>query len=112
VNAPGESPGAIFRSMAGKLIVSFDFVDEKGNLIVKAPHFNTMITPVIQENVSVSDYIDMHLYLTDCISRFARYEQSPRLFPHIPVPIALEERHNNQCCICDSPNPEHPENCK
>lgn len=98
--------------MAGKLIVSFDFVDEKGNLIVKDPHFNTMITPVIQENVSVSDYIDMHLYLTDCISRFARYEQSPRLFPQIPVPIALEVRHNNQCCICDSPNPEHPENYK
>lgn len=39
MNAPGESPGAIFRSMAGKLIVSFDFVDEKGNLIVKAPPF-------------------------------------------------------------------------
>ena len=98
--------------MAGKLIVSFDFVDENGNLIVKDSHFNTMITDVIQENVSVNDYIDMHLYLTDCISRFARYEQSPRLFPRIPVPIALEVRHNNQCCICDSPNPEHPKNCK
>lgn len=43
--------------MAGKLIVSFDFVDEKGNLIVKDSHFNTMITDVIQENVSVNDYM-------------------------------------------------------
>ena len=65
--------------MAGKLIVSFDFVDDKGNLIVKDSHFNTMITPVIQENVSVSDYIDMHLYLTDCISRFALQDMSNHL---------------------------------
>lgn len=90
-------PGAFYTdSMVGKLIVSFDFVDENGCKIVDERYSNTLSTPVHGENVTINDYIDFQLSLEHFMSCYLLDKLSHHLVSHPPVELSLMERHNSE----------------
>ena len=112
-NAPGDCAGSLkLRAMKGILVVTFDFLDENGHRIVDYCGGNTLTTEVQTDNLSINDYTDLSLYLTDSLHRYAIHELSRPLFPHLPVPIGISEQHNNEYHKYDLPSSEHQENCK
>ena len=81
--------------MKGKLIISFDFVDEDEHKIIPESGFNTLITPIVSP-VSQKDYYMLKMSLMNFICRYAGGYLSQNLFPPLPREIMLEERHSTE----------------
>ena len=80
--------------MEGKLVVSFDFVNENDLRIVDQRYCNTLIAPVCGENVTINDYVDFQLALTSFLNCYLTDDLSRHLVSHPPVRISLAEQHS------------------
>lgn len=86
----------IISSMEGKLVVSFDFVNENDLRIVDQRYCNTLITPVCGENVTINDYVDFQLALTSFLNCYLTDDLSRHLVSRLPIEISLTEQHNSE----------------
>ncbi len=82
--------------MEGNLVVSFDFVDENGHKLIDDRYSNTLVTPVHGENVTINDYIDFQLALSNFLNRYLTDNLSRHLVSHPPVTISLTEQHSSE----------------
>lgn len=98
--------------MVGRLVVSFDFVDEQGHKIVDKRYFNTLSTPVHGENVTANDYVDFLHSLMSFINCYLLNDLSRHLVSHPPAVISLTEQHNSEYYKSAQPVSEPQEDCK
>ena len=82
--------------MERNLVVSFDFVDENGHKIINDRYSNTLVAPVHGENVTINDYIDFQLALSNFLNRYLTDNLSHHLVSHPPVAISLTEQHSSE----------------
>ncbi len=88
-----EAASFIISSMEGKLVVSFDFVNENDLRIVDQRYCNTLIAPVCGENVTINDYVDFQLALTSFLNCYLTDDLSRHFVSRLPIEISLTEQH-------------------
>lgn len=87
---PVIGPGALLNgSMAKRLVIAFDFVDEEGNSLIDG-QFNNLVTPLAVNEISPMDVTDMWMFICSVANSFQRAPSIRHLFPQTPYGISME----------------------
>lgn len=87
--------------MKGELVVTFDFLNEKGERIIKEECFNTLSVDINKENVIPYDYIDFKFWLIHQINCFLLSDESQHLCPHSQIAVKTWAQHYIEKHISD-----------
>lgn len=81
--------------MAKRIVVAFDIIDENNESILKSSHDNSVMTPLLVDNITSKDIINIELELLYFLINACANEQVGHLF-HSLRELPQEEPSNSR----------------